>query len=236
MFKIFDEVDLDDYYYYSGGSDDDKDSSKPENKYKGDVDDFKLGVAGGIQKERCCTDIPCLVLYWLFMGAMVYATNYGYKNGQYHRLTAPLDAQNNFCGFDAYADYPKMMLTTFELEDLISPFDILKSGVCIKTCPTESGKTLAEGTDCMGNSKRACSVRTTYKSIDVFDFCIPASKDALSEAEWAVYESAKQEMKDSAAGSIFSDLYNSSRAIYICFGLALVWSLIFIYLLSWFAE
>lgn len=29
MFKIFDEVDLDDYYYYSGGSDDETDMSKP---------------------------------------------------------------------------------------------------------------------------------------------------------------------------------------------------------------
>lgn len=29
MFKIFDDVDLDDYYYYSGGSDDETDMSKP---------------------------------------------------------------------------------------------------------------------------------------------------------------------------------------------------------------
>jgi len=189
MFKVFDDVDLDDYYYYSGGSDDDQ--SKPENKYKGDMDDFKLKVEGGIEKNRCCTDIPCLVLFWAFMAAMVYATSYGYKNGQYHRLTAPLDASNNFCGFDAYAQYPKMMVTDFSVHGVGSAYDILKSGVCIKTCPDESNKALVDGTDCSSNAKVACNARTTYKSIDVFDFCIPAGKDALSDAEWAVYEAAK---------------------------------------------
>ena len=129
-----------------------------------------------------------------------------------------------------------MMITKFDLDGLLSPFDILKSGVCVKTCPDESGKTLVEGTDCLGNLQKACNTRTTYKSIDLFDFCIPASKDALSEQEWLIYEKAKAEMKESPAGSLFTDLYNSSNAIYSCFGLALVWSLIFIYLLSWFAE
>lgn len=32
------------------------------------------------------------------------------------------------------------------------------------------------------------------------------------------------------------DLYNSSTAIYICFGLSFVWSIIFIYIMSMFAE
>ena len=46
----------------------------------------------------------------------------------------------------------------------------------------------------------------------------------------------RESFKESAAGSWFLDMYNSSRAIYTCFGLAFFWSMFFIYLMSAFAE
>lgn len=43
-------------------------------------------------------------------------------------------------------------------------------------------------------------------------------------------------MKNSAAGSVFQDMYKSSTSMYISMFLALVWSVVYIYLLSAFAE
>ena len=41
---------------------------------------------------------------------------------------------------------------------------------------------------------------------------------------------------ESGPGSFFTDLYNASTSVYVSFGMALVWSLIFIYIMSMFAE
>lgn len=43
-------------------------------------------------------------------------------------------------------------------------------------------------------------------------------------------------MEDSPVGSVFEDMHKASTSMYICMGMALVWSIIYIYLLSWFAE
>lgn len=130
-------------------------------------------------------------------------------------------------------DYPKMILTTFEITD---GFGILKSGVCIKECPTEKGKDLKDGEDCKSNKEIACDKHKTYVTKDVFDFCLPASADALSENEKKGYEALMSALHDSAAGTVFQDMYKSSTSMYASMGLALVWSIVYIYLMSCFAE
>ena len=134
----------------------------------------------GIEKERCCTDIFCLVLFWGFIGAMCYATLYGYNNGEVNKLTAPIDGGLNFCGFGDYKDYKKMMLTNFHPVEML---DILKSGVCIKACPTEKDKDLTNDVDCKDNEKIKCDARKTYETTDLFDFCMPTGEDTLNEDE-----------------------------------------------------
>jgi len=51
-----------------------------KDKYKDETANFKMESAG-ITRDRCCTDILCLGLFWAFIGAMVYATIYGYSHG-----------------------------------------------------------------------------------------------------------------------------------------------------------
>ena len=46
----------------------------------------------------------------------------------------------------------------------------------------------------------------------------------------------KDNFLNSAAGSFVMDMYNASDAIYISMALSIVYSVIFIYLMSWFAE
>jgi len=68
------DMDMDDHYIQEGGNDDLK------AKYEEDMNNFKVENAG-INRDRGCTDILCLLLLWAFIGAMGYATVYGYQNG-----------------------------------------------------------------------------------------------------------------------------------------------------------
>lgn len=45
-----------------------------------------------------------------------------------------------------------------------------------------------------------------------------------------------QQLTDSPVGSMFEDMYKSSTSMYISMGCALVWSIVYIYLMSIFAE
>lgn len=126
-----------------------------------------------------------------------------------------------------------MMLTSF---DISKTTEILTSGICLKKCPTEKDKTLVEDESCKGNANYACDKHTTYETKDVFDFCLPTGKEALKEDEAKAYDYLIKQLKESAAGSVFQDMYKSSTSMYIAMGLSLVWSIAFIYLMSWFAE
>ena len=72
--------------------------------------------------------------------------------------------------------YDKMILTNFKLS---SGADILRSGICIKECPTENGLALKEGSNCKSNEKVKCKGKKTYISRDAFDFCLPVGRESL---------------------------------------------------------
>jgi len=95
-------------------------------------------------------------------------------------LTAPIDADLNFCGFGEMEGYPKMILTNFKLT---SGAYILKSGVCITECPKEGGTEFKNGVNCKSNSNAKCSSKKSYKTYDAFDFCLPLNREALSAEE-----------------------------------------------------
>lgn len=107
---------------------------------KGDAR-FKDGM---IREGRKCTDILCLIIFLTFLGAMGYATHYGFHNGNIEKLTAPLDGNGHFCGFANSSngfpdggDYKYLYLSNI-IAGLPKPTPgaIFATGVCVKTCPT----------------------------------------------------------------------------------------------------
>lgn len=77
---------------------------------------------------------------------MGYLTFYAYSNGDVSKLTAPLDAANNFCGTTAgFEDYPYLYLTDF---DDVNLQEIFTSGICVKECPATTDEVI----DCKPNS------------------------------------------------------------------------------------
>ena len=100
------------------------------------MSNFKVEHTGINREKRGCTDIPCLLLFCAFIGAMGYLTMFGFKYGDVNRLTSPIDAGLNFCGHGIMEGYNKMILTDFKVA---SGTAILTSGVCIKECPKVAG-------------------------------------------------------------------------------------------------
>lgn len=73
-----------------------------------------------------------------------------------------------------------MVLTDFKLT---SGTGILKSGVCIKACPTEKDIEFKDGENCKSNDKVTCDGKKSYITKDVFDFCLPVSSEAFTATE-----------------------------------------------------
>lgn len=170
---------------------------------------------------------------------MGYCARYGYKDGQVEKLTAPIDAGGNFCGIGKMKGYPKMFIAKWAAHDLAG---IFKSGLCVKTCPTSKTHKFKEDVDCktapnVKNLKTKCSSSMhMFPTRDIGDYCLPKSVNDLKAEDKAGFEAVKKNFFSTKAGSLFVDMYLSSRAIYISMAMSIVYSLVFIYLLSWFAE
>ena len=67
---------------YEGGQDENK--NRLQNKYGKDVDNYnfdKNKINDGINKNRGCTDIICLIVFLAFLGSLGYLTVHSYQNG-----------------------------------------------------------------------------------------------------------------------------------------------------------
>jgi hypothetical protein len=72
-------------------------------KYGDNLTDFSVansGIKDGLNTDRTCTDVLCLIVFAAFLFSMGFCTFYGYKNGNVNTLIAPLDGDKNFCGID----------------------------------------------------------------------------------------------------------------------------------------
>lgn len=68
------------------------------------------------------------------------------------------------------------------------------------------------------------------------NYCFPASTDALPDSFKEGWRVALKTFLQNPVGKYFNDMYLSSRAIYWSFGMGLVYSFFYIYLMSAFAE
>lgn len=148
---------------------------------------------------------------------------------------APLDAEKNFCGFGSMEGYPKLLLTSFK--NVANPLAILQTGVCIKECPHDQSMKFENGKNCKDNKEVKCSVAKSSKTFNnPLDICFPVNKNALDKAEQEGFEKLIEAIKSNPAGKMFEDMKASSTSMYMSFGTALVWAIVYIYLMSIFAE
>ena len=141
-------------------------------KYDQAVADFgrvtKEGYDSPFNNDRGCVDVGPLIFFLVFLVAFISVTVYSFKNGDLSKLTAPLDASNNFCGEGDFLDYPKLFVSN---TNTLSITKLFKSGVCVKKCPKKD-----ELTNCKVNSIVTSCPKATYSTHSMIDYCIPSGK------------------------------------------------------------
>ncbi|XP_068155971.1 choline transporter-like 2 isoform X1 [Drosophila tropicalis] len=110
------------------------------NKY-GEPLRYDRNFKGPRQKDRSCTDVPCLILFILFLGGWGFIAHYAIKNGDLNKLMVPTDSLNRKCGIDSSV-LNKKYLFFFNLSQCIDPLVPLTGcqtpQVCVESCPKES--------------------------------------------------------------------------------------------------
>lgn len=92
--------------------------------------------------NRKCTDILCLLIFFVATGGMGYLGFYSYTNGDPSLIMAPMDADGNSCGKSVgYENYP---LLWFQEIDTFW----LAYGVCVQACPSATDTNVA----CIGTA------------------------------------------------------------------------------------
>ena len=103
--------------------------------------------------------------------------------------------------------------------------------MCVKECP----KLADDAIDCLTTSKVAeCKVNGDhYNSKQVVNICFPTE---APESIKAGFKKMKAVFENSSAGKYVNDLYLSSTSCYISIGMSVVYCLVYIFLMSMFAE
>jgi len=186
-------------------------------------------------ENRSCTDILMLILFCAMIVSMGYFTVMGNKYGNPEKLMAPLDGNNNFCGHtEGFEDYKKLYITSMKSINIKTIFN---SGVCVKECPVKGATSI----DCKTTEGKVENCNTeeilahVYPTTSIAKFCIPNPK--------TIPEDFKEGLKillnsfaNTSIGSYFKDMYLSSNAMYTSLGMGMVYCLLYIYLMSIFAE
>ena len=214
-------------------------------KYKDDMDAISLDAdtyKNGINEDRSCTDFFCLVVFGVFFVAMVAITGYTMKEGNVDKMVAPVDMHLNFCGFGDRAEYQKLY---FAYEGITESADLLNKGICMKSCPArhaqiDTANVHPDDKTYINNYNDYYSGENSgaYASKSVIDYCIPVPSDFKEDRPDEV-ENVKQAlamMTQNGPGVLLNDLYLSSRAIYWSMATAFILCILYIYLMSIFAE
>lgn len=112
-----------------------------------------------------------------------------------------------------------------------SPFE---SGWCVKECP--STKTAPIDFYKYENEAEPTIEGGQYATHDVLGYCLPLSVSDLSKEQQTAYKAIKASLLNNPAGASFNNMKKASTSIYIGMGMSVIWCLVFIYVISAFAE
>merc|ERR550519_283297 len=107
-----------------------------------------------LQRKRSCTDVLCLILFLVFLGAWGFVAYMGFKDGNIQQVIYRTDSQGNVCGHDNTKGAgengdPRLkdmtdrkFLMFYDLTRCLNPAvfvtGCLTPQVCVKRCPDEN--------------------------------------------------------------------------------------------------
>ncbi|XP_066258139.1 choline transporter-like 2 isoform X2 [Euwallacea similis] len=108
--------------------------------YKGNGRDIQYDESYGPNKNRSCTDIICLLIFLVFVGAWIAIGAWAISHGNPEKLLVPKNSYGLRCGMDETVKDQKYLFF-FDLTKCISASSLLGCNtpqICVKECPTEA--------------------------------------------------------------------------------------------------
>jgi hypothetical protein len=154
--------------------------------------DFKANEAlkEGVIRDRTCTDIFCLLLFFAFIGAMCFCVFVGYSQGELDKVIAPIDPNQHFCGVKHWkkdkarkpleergepeydnTGYPYLFFPGLNPDgDKLGLATVLKDSFCVAECPGKEAKQVecASGSKCTDGK-----VADSYPTRTFVRYCLP---------------------------------------------------------------
>lgn len=180
---------------------------------------------GEIKKVRKVTDVLFSVLLILSLAVTAVLTIKNLNHDNFVRLTGPVSGKFNFCGLGTTKDYPYLYYSDLGTSSLTA---ILRSGFCVKTCPTEGFTYECNELYC----KDPYVLRTLYATkLSLDDICMPESRDNLPTGFTTGYDVIMKNSLSNISEGVH-DLQLSKRAIWGAMAVAVVLNLLYIYLMA----
>ena len=130
-----------------------------------------------LRRKRSCTDVPCCLLFLLFILCFVLLSIFAFQEGDPQQLIRPTDSQGNLCGRGEHLDRPNVYFFDWTkcFQSLNLPSNLLKGKIL--TCPTKQ--------ICVDR----CPTRTSFYRLDNYpshvlctsDVPLPVSKENIEE-------------------------------------------------------
>eukprot|EP01012_Entosiphon_sulcatum_P003724 TRINITY_DN11298_c0_g1_i1.p1 TRINITY_DN11298_c0_g1~~TRINITY_DN11298_c0_g1_i1.p1 ORF type:complete len:665 (-),score=119.59 TRINITY_DN11298_c0_g1_i1:201-2195(-) len=192
--------------------------------------------AGGIDTNRGCTDVICILLFVAAMAAWVAIASIAFHNGKPLRVVKPMDYKGNICGEDKeVANRPYLYLP--------SPWN-LNFGLCVTACPNP------DDIVCKYNSSSNTSLAlfkvassdcflTFYKSSPALWRCFPTQVLNVSGISLATEQLQKITDTFSVGKYLqqgYADVYNGRWVIFISVATALGFTLLWVFLLRFLVK
>jgi len=166
----------------------------------------------GPVKKRSCTDVICLLLFLVLLGAWGGVAFLAFQEGDVNKLIHPTDSKGQICGGNGtLKDRPKLLF--FDITECLNPAVITLGcptpQICVEKCPT---KTSISPNDIKPfcTSDGECP-KYVLKSMDLFGRCIPdikGSSDEKSDDKTVVTTTDGKELKE-------KEIQDASRRIMI---------------------
>ena len=114
----------------------------------------------------------CCIIFTVTLVSMLVASIYGYSAGEPWKLIAPIDGDNNICGYTpGYEDYTHLYIGNIDQaaqpSEVVSIFDY---GICVKECPDKVPFTI----ECKPTGEvDDCGAGSDYTTTELLSYCIP---------------------------------------------------------------
>ena len=193
---------------------------------------FKSEKDGINFNNRHCTDVLCCLVFVAFVGAMIAVAGYSLQNGNPLVLMTPYDSGGNQCGMPGqtggdFSDYKYKYLSGLSnaLTGAGAKSAALYEAVCVKECPKEVGLTA-----CKPHAGVTTCPMTLGDTQLLYTFCVPSVASA-EEVLQTLYQGGNQEF-----ATYVADIRDSVKPLAIMAAVTFAISILYIYLLKWFAK